>query len=145
MSSPAASFSVYMWSSASQSNCPPRCLRFHGTLFFIYSQSLSPNNPTPNAFVVQALSSPRQPNVRTGGISAHRERVFYPRRASSYYVHIDQSKNKVTVVPAMLHVAPCSVHNVMYTLWLYTAIAVVDAHMYNEVVPGSIIGILYAR
>ena len=34
-----------------------------------------------------------------------------------------------TLVPKMLHVAPCFVHNVMYILLLYTAVVVVDAHI----------------
>ena len=32
-----------------QSNCPAGCVRFHGTLFFIYSPSLHQNSQTPNA------------------------------------------------------------------------------------------------
>ena len=32
-----------------ESNGSARCLRFHGTLFFIHSPSLCPNSPTPNA------------------------------------------------------------------------------------------------
>lgn len=35
-----------------QSNAPARYLRFHGTLFFPYSPSLSPNRPMPNALCV---------------------------------------------------------------------------------------------
>ena len=70
------------------SNGPEGCMRFHGTLLFIYSPSLSPNSRTPNGCGtnVQALSSPKRQMswyfVRTGNISAHRDRVFHPRRAS---------------------------------------------------------------
>ena len=65
-------------------NGPTRHLRFRGTLFLIICMfAITAVSEQPNAQhpVVQALSSPKIQNLRTGNISGHRERVFYPRGA----------------------------------------------------------------
>ena len=48
------------------------------------------------------------PNVSKGNESAYRERMFYARRASHNYVHIEQKNNTVTVVPKMPQVVLCA-------------------------------------
>ena len=68
--------------------------------------------PTACVTSVQALSPPKSQTswypVRTRNISAHRQRVFHPRRASSYGVHIGQRNNTIAVVPKMLQVMLCA-------------------------------------
>ena len=66
--------------------------------------------------------------------------MIYPRRASeldNITCILEQRKNTVTVVPTMLQVATCSVHNVMHIL-LYTAVEVVDAHITKYQIGGII-------
>ena len=83
-----------------QSNGPSRYFRFHGTLFFIYWPTLSPNISTPNALCYKH-SPVQKSNVRTvKHICAPRPCVLSK--------EIEKRKSTVTVVPKMLQVVLCA-------------------------------------
>ena len=94
-----------------QSNDPARCVRFHGTLFLIYSPSLSQNSPTPNS--LWHKHSPLRKAKRHG--TWYVRVTYHLRTASVRFVqkslitlhHIEQTETTVQKVP---HVVPCSVH-----------------------------------
>ena len=97
--------------------------------------------PTACGTSVQALSSPKSQTswhpVRTGNISAHRVRVFHPKRASCYEVHIGQRKNTTAAVVILSVSAENAASNALYTM-PYTVVYTVlyTRCPYNEV-PGS--------